>query len=53
MLNVEMVKNVLVIYLTSAYELIHEKDFPSMKVGSRIIVPKDKFKKWIDKKSGG
>lgn len=53
MLNVEMVKNVLGISLTSAYELIHEKDFPSMKVGSRIIVPKDKFKEWIDKKSGG
>lgn len=53
MLNVEMVKNVLGISLTSAYELMHKKDFPSIKVGSRIIVLKDKFKEWIDKKSGG
>ena len=49
MLNAEMIKNVLGISLTSAYELMHEKDFPSIKVGSRIIVPKDKFREWIDK----
>ena len=53
MLNVETIKNVLGISLTSAYELMHEKDFPSIKIGSRIIVPKDKFREWIDKKSGG
>lgn len=53
MLNVEMIKNVLGISLTSAYELMHEKDFPGIKIGNRIIVPKDKFCEWIDKKSGG
>ena len=53
MLNVEMVKNVLGISISSAYELMHEKDFPSIKIGSRIIVPKDRFREWIDKKSGG
>lgn len=51
MLNVEMVKNVLGISLTSAYELIHEEDFPSMKVGNRIIVSKDKFREWVEKRS--
>ena len=53
MLNAEMVKNVLGISISSAYELMHEKDFPSIKIGNRIIVPKDKFRDWIDKKSGG
>ena len=53
MLNAETIKNVLGISLISAYELMHEKDFPSIKIGSRIIVPKDKFRDWIDKKSGG
>ena len=53
MLNAETIKNVLGISLTSVYELMHEKDFPSIKIGSRIIVPKDKFREWIDKKSGG
>ena len=53
MLNAETIKNVLGISLTSAYELMHEEDFPRIKIGSRIIVPKDKFRDWIDKKSGG
>lgn len=53
MLNAEMVKNVLGISISSAYELMHEKDFPSIKIGNRIIVPKDKFREWIDKNSGG
>ena len=42
MLNAEMVKNVLGISISSAYELMHEKDFPSIKIGNRIVVPKDK-----------
>ncbi|MBR2886228.1 MAG: helix-turn-helix domain-containing protein [Clostridia bacterium] len=53
MLNAETVKNVLGISISSAYELMHEKDFPSIKIGNRKIVPKDKFREWIDKKSGG
>lgn len=53
MLNAETKKNVLGISLTSAYELMHEKDFPSIKIGNRLIVPKDKFREWIDKKSNG
>ena len=53
MLNAETIKNVLGISLTSAYELMHEKDFPSIKFGNRLIVAKDKFREWIDKKSSG
>ena len=53
MLNAETIKNVLGISLSSAYELMHKKDFPSIKIGNRLIVPKDKFREWIDKKSGG
>lgn len=53
MLNAEMIKNVLGISLTSAYELMHEKDFPSIKIGSRLLVPKDKFILWIDRKAKG
>ena len=53
MLNAETVKNVLGISISSAYELMHEKDFPSIKIGNKLIVPKDKFREWIDKKSGG
>ena len=52
-LNAETIKNVLGISISSAYELMHKKDFPSIKIGNRLIVAKDKFREWIDKKSGG
>lgn len=50
-LNAEAVANVLGISLSSAYELMHEKDFPSMKIGGRIVVSKDKFREWVEKRS--
>lgn len=38
---------------STAYELMRKKGFPSMRVGSRIIVPKDKLLRWLDMKTGG
>ena len=32
----------------SAYELMHEKGFPVIRVGNRLIVPKEKFREWVD-----
>ena len=52
-LNADTVANVLGIAKSTAYELMHEKNFPSIKIGNRLIVPKDKFREWIDRKSGG
>ena len=52
-LNADMLAKVLGVATSTAYELMHEKDFPSIKIGNRLIVPKDKFREWIDKKSGG
>mgnify|MGYP002569302732 CR=1 FL=1 len=43
MLNAEIVKDVLGISISSAYELMHRKDFPSVHIGNRMIVPKDKL----------
>ena len=40
-LNAEIVSKVLGIAPSSAYELLHEKDFPSLRIGNRIVVPKD------------
>lgn len=48
MLSVVQVAEVLGISKTSAYELSHTKSFPSMTVGGRIIVPRDKFIEWIN-----
>lgn len=37
---------------TSYYELARSSGFPALKIGSRIVVPKDKFLAWIDANSG-
>lgn len=52
-LNAETIAKLLGISISSSYELMHEKDFPSLKIGSRLLVSKEKFSEWIDKKSGG
>ena len=50
-LNSELVGKVLGVSSTTAYELLHQKDFPSIRVGSRLIVSKEKFREWVDKQS--
>lgn len=47
-LNAELVGKVLGVSSTTAYELLHQKDFPSVRVGSRLIVPKEKFREWVN-----
>lgn len=47
MLNAENVKDILGISISSAYELMKEKGFPSVRIGNRIVVPKEEFKAWI------
>ncbi|MBR0360338.1 MAG: helix-turn-helix domain-containing protein [Clostridia bacterium] len=50
-LNADTVANVLGISISSAYELMHEKDFPALKVGNRLVVPKERFKQWVETKT--
>lgn len=50
-LNAELVGKVLGVSSTTAYELLHQKDFPSVRVGRRLIVPKEKFREWADRQS--
>ena len=52
-LNAEMVAKVLGIPISSAYELMHEASFPTLRVGSRIVVPKEKFRQWVEAQTGG
>ena len=42
-LNSELVAKVLGMSPSSGYELMHEPDFPVLGVGSRMVVPKEKF----------
>ena len=52
-LNAAMIAEVLGIAPSSAYELMHEAGFPTLKVGSRMVVPKDKFIEWVERNTGG
>ena len=42
------VGEVLGISRAAAYELVRSDGFPRMKIGKRILVPRDKFIQWID-----
>ena len=52
-LNAEVVAKVLGIAASSSYELMHEADFPVLKVGSRMVVPKEKFIQWVEEHTQG
>ena len=47
-LNAKNLSKVLGLSESSVYELMHEKGFPSICIGSRLVVPKEHFKKWVD-----
>ena len=46
-LNVATVAKVLGISPSSGYELMHETDFPVLKIDNRMVVPKGKFVEWV------
>ena len=49
MLSVQDVAKVLGISKSSAYVLAKEKGFPTLKIGARVVVPREKFIEWINK----
>ena len=46
-LNSETVAKVLGVSPSSAYELMHEPGFPVLRVGNRMLVPKEQFIQWV------
>ena len=52
-LNAELVAQVLGIAPSSSYELMHEDGFPVLKIGNRMVVPKEKFIRWVERQTGG
>ena len=52
-LNANMVAQTLGVSISSAYELMHEKGFPALRIGSRMVVPKEKFCQWVENQLGG
>ena len=35
-----------------AYALLHRRGFPALRIGKRLMVPKDKLAAWIDQNTG-
>lgn len=52
-LNAEIVAKALGVSPSTAYELMHEKGFPSLRIGNRIVVPKEQFQQWVEEQMGG
>ena len=52
-LNAETISKLLGVSSTTVYELMHTKDFPILKLGNRLVVPKEKFRDWVEKNTGG
>ena len=47
LLNVKQLADLLGVSDSSVYELIQEDDFPSLRIGKRIVIPKEELREWI------
>ena len=52
-LNADAVAKVLGVSPSSAYELMHEPGFPTLRIGSRMVVPKEQFVQWVSAHTQG
>ena len=46
-LNAETAAKLLGVSISSMYELMHEKGFPVLRIGSRLVIPKEKLQAWV------
>ena len=49
MLNAEDIQAVMNISRAGAYQLMHQEGFPTIAIGKRMVVPRDKFLAWVEK----
>ncbi len=47
-LRVDEIADLLRISRANAYELVKKVDFPSIRIGRRICIPRDAFIRWLD-----
>lgn len=52
-LNASLVSQVLGVSSSSGYELMHMPGFPVLKIGGRMVVPKEKFIQWVEQNTKG
>ncbi len=47
-LNAQQLAGVLNISRANAYKLLHREDFPTLHIGKRMLVSRDKLVKWME-----
>lgn len=52
-LNSNTVSKVLGVSSSSTYELMHTEGFPTLRIGSRMVVPKEQFIQWVSAHAQG
>ena len=50
-LNATQLAGVLNISRANAYNLLHREDFPTLHIGKRMLVPRDKLVRWMDEQA--
>lgn len=48
LLNVSDVQKILHLSRAGVYQIMHRDDFPSIRIGKRILVPEDRLRIWIN-----
>ena len=48
MLNAKDVERYMRISRAEAYEQMHSEGFPLIRIGKRMLTPRDKFLEWVD-----
>lgn len=52
-LNANQLATALGISRAGAYQLLNIGTFPTLRIGKRLLVPKDKLVEWIEQNTGG
>lgn len=52
-LNANQLATALGISRAGAYQLLNTGTFPTLRIGKRLLVPKDKLVEWIEQNTGG
>ena len=47
------VSKMLGISRAGAYQLLNTETFPTLRIGKRLLVPRDKLVEWIEQNTGG
>lgn len=50
-LNADQIAQLVGISRAGAYQLMHAKGFPTIRIGKRMVVSKDKLLQWLDEQT--